>query len=433
MRRISLMASIVTVLFLSLFSTWYLTLPQVQAQKPAPPEVEKPAVAEVNKANPSDKISLPITRVALFTSGVSYYERSGEVDGNGTLDLSFRVADINDVLKSLMVQDMGGGRISPVGYDSYDPLSKTLKSYSLDLTNNPTFAQLLNQARGAKVEISWQGKVLKGSIVGVEHQRQLSDKDVPVEVDMLNVLTAEGLRNLPLPQVQHVRFLNSTLQGDLQKALDVLASAHDTHKRTVRLHFQGQGKRQVRVAYVLDSPIWETSYRLAMGKEKDKDRLFLQGWGLVNNTTDEDWQGVQVTLVSGRPISFEMDLYSPLYVHHPMVKLDLFANLRPPVYGARMAAPGFGGMAKEEQDGLRMQNQNRAFERRAVDELAAAPAVPLWKAIAEQQGLPPHGEGQGTGRLLSVCHRAAHRFASAKSGHASHHQQRNRRDQVQHL
>ena len=277
------------------------------------------------------------------------------MDGNGTLDLSFRVADINDVLKSLMVQDMGGGRISPVGYDSYDPLSKTLKSYSLDLTNNPTFAQLLNQARGAKVEISWQGKALKGSIVGVERQRQPSGKDVPVEVDMLNVLTAEGLRNLPLPQVQHVRFLNSTLQGDLQKALDVLASAHDTHKRTVRLHFQGQGKRQVRVAYVLDSPIWETSYRLAMGKEKDKDKLFLQGWGLVNNTTDEDWQGVQVTLVSGRPISFEMDLYTPLYVHHPMVKPELFANLRPPVYGARMAAAGLGGMAKEEQDGLRMQ------------------------------------------------------------------------------
>ena len=106
MRRISLMVSIVTVLFLSLFSTWYLTLPQVQAQKPAPPEVQRPTIAEVNKADPADKISLPITRIVLFTSGVSYYERSGEVDGNGTLDLSFRVADINDVLKSLLVQDM---------------------------------------------------------------------------------------------------------------------------------------------------------------------------------------------------------------------------------------------------------------------------------------------------------------------------------------
>jgi hypothetical protein len=36
--------------------------------------------------------------------------------------------------------------------------------------------------------------------------------------------------------------------------------------------------------------------------------------------------------VSGRPISFKMDLYDPLYVPRPTVEPELFASLRPPTY-----------------------------------------------------------------------------------------------------
>jgi hypothetical protein len=41
---------------------------------------------------------------------------------------------------------------------------------------------------------------------------------------------------------------------------------------------------------------------------------------------------VGVNLVSGRPISFTMDLYQPLYVTRPHVEPELFASLRPPTY-----------------------------------------------------------------------------------------------------
>ena len=39
-----------------------------------------------------------------------------------------------------------------------------------------------------------------------------------------------------------------------------------------------------------------------------------------------------MALVSGRPISFQMDLYTPLYVPRPTVVPELFASLRPVTY-----------------------------------------------------------------------------------------------------
>ncbi len=77
---------------------------------------------------------LPVQQVVLFSSGVGYFERRGHVDGNATLDFKFNVADINDLLKSMVLEDLGGGRISAVTYGSRDPITKTLKSFAIDLT-----------------------------------------------------------------------------------------------------------------------------------------------------------------------------------------------------------------------------------------------------------------------------------------------------------
>ena len=79
------------------------------------------------------------------------------------------------------------------------------------------------------------------------------------------------------------------------------------------MNFTGEGKRNVRVGYVVENPIWKTSYRLVLDKA-NKAAPFLQGWSVVENPTDEDWKDVRMALISGRPISFQMNLYDPLYV-----------------------------------------------------------------------------------------------------------------------
>jgi hypothetical protein len=168
-----------------------------------------------------------------------------------------------------------------------------------------------------------------GAIVGVERQHQPVGKDAVVETELLTLHTSEGLRSVLLGQVQSVQLLNPAVDQELRRALEVLASAHGTQKRTVSLNFTGNEKRTVRVGYVIENPIWKTSYRLVLDQN---GKPFLQGWAIVENATDEDWTGVGVTLVAGRPISFRMDLYQPLSVPRPLVEPELFASLRPPTY-----------------------------------------------------------------------------------------------------
>jgi hypothetical protein len=235
------------------------------------------------------------------------------------------------------LQDANGGKVGTVSYDSFDPVDKTLRSFALDLTSNPTAGQLFNQARGEKVEVVRQQPgseplTLSGTIVGVEAHRQ-TVKDQPVDVEQINLLTPEGLRGIPLSHIQRVRFLSPALDSEFRRALEVLARSHDVQKKSVRINFIGDGKRTVRVGYVVERPIWKTSYRLSL---EDKDKVHLQGWALVENTSDDDWNTVRMVLVTGRPISFRMNLYQPLYVPRPWVEPELFASLRPPVYAGDM-------------------------------------------------------------------------------------------------
>ncbi len=313
------------------------------AKSPAdPPRIAPVAPAAV--AAPSEtSVQLPIGQVVLFSSGVGYFQREGQIEGDARVDLSFPTQDINDLIKSMVLRDLDGGHISAVSYDSNAPVEKTLQSFAVNLSANPTFGQILNQARGEKVEIvlqqanASQPGTLTGSIVGVEQKQEGVDKAV-VNVEQLNLWCADGMRSVKLSELERVRFLNPVMDNEVRKALETLTLSHDTQKKAVSLSFVGEGKRNVRVGYVIENPIWKTSYRLVLGKEKE-DKPFLQGWAVVENATDEDWKDVRMALVSGRPISFQMDLYTPLYVPRPTVVPELFASLRPVTYNDDLHGP----------------------------------------------------------------------------------------------
>ncbi len=301
---------------------------------PSPAGLSKSAL---QAAAPSESsVQLPIGQVVLFSSGVGYFQREGQIDGDARVDLSFPTQDINDLIKSMVLRDLDGGHISAVSYDSNAPVEKTLQSFAVNLSANPTFAQVLNQARGEKVEVvlqqsnAAQAGTMTGAVMGVENQKVAVGKDA-IEVEQLNMWCADGMRSVKLADVQRVRFLNPVMDNEVRKALETLTLSHDTQKKAVSLNFVGEGKRNVRVGYVIENPIWKTSYRLVLGKAKE-DKPFLQGWAVVENATDEDWKDVRMALVSGRPISFQMDLYTPLYVPRPTVVPELFASLRPVTY-----------------------------------------------------------------------------------------------------
>jgi hypothetical protein len=153
--------------------------------------------------------------------------------------------------------------------------------------------------------------------------------------------------------VDEFEFADGKLNDELDRALDALSQARDQTKKPVTINFRGRGERRVRLGYVVETPVWKTSYRLVLSeKEKAGKRETsgtLQGWAIVENQTDSDWNDVQLSLVSGRPISFIQDLYHPLYVPRPVVEPELYASLRPQTYE--------GGVTPEEAKRL---NERRA-------------------------------------------------------------------------
>src|SRR3990172_1820106 len=175
---------------------------------------------------------LPLSEVVLYSSGVGYFQRDGSIEGRGDVELKFKVDNINDLLKSMVVQDFDGGQVGTVTYDSRDPITKTLKSFAVDLTTNPGLGQLLGQIRGERVEVAAPNPV-SGVIVGVEKKgERVGDKEV-AEVEYLNLLTADGLRSIHLGQVQRIQIANEQPGAELQQALGVLASSHDLQKKKI--------------------------------------------------------------------------------------------------------------------------------------------------------------------------------------------------------
>ncbi|MFM7206800.1 MAG: hypothetical protein ACKO4T_09040 [Planctomycetaceae bacterium] len=313
---------------------------------------------------------LPLERVVLFTSGVGYFEHAGTVAGNAAVEMRFAAAGINDLLKSMVVLDRAGGP-PIVTYASRDPVTKTLGTFAVNLTDNPSLGDLLGRLRGQRVELD-AATPMAGTIVGVETRRVEAGGDQTVERQFLTVLTADGLRTLPLDGVNRVALAEPRLQAELEKALAVLALAADNEKKGVRIAFTGAGEREVLVGYVQESPIWKTSYRLLLAGDAGATKATLQGWAIVENTTDADWKDVRMSLVSGRPISFVMDLYQPLYVPRPLVEPELYASLRPQLYGQSM-----DDEAKQvAQAGRRLAEQLGRDRRQGAKVAAAAPAAP---------------------------------------------------------
>ncbi|MBS0657643.1 MAG: DUF4139 domain-containing protein [Verrucomicrobia bacterium] len=326
-----------------------------------------PLTADAQPAAPTAATDLPVKEIALFSSGVGYFQHEGPVKDNARAELQFKTAQVNDILKSLVLRDLGGGTIGAVTLPSQDPIEKTLRSFQVDITGNPPLADLLNQLRGAKVSLTALTERMVGTILGVE-TRELpgaGDKGGPIKAQFLNVLTGGAIRSVAINDLRGLQFDDTALQGELEKALSALSAARDKDKKTVVLQFNGKGERNVRLGYVVETPVWKTSYRLVFGTGEAKPQI--QGWALVENQTENDWNDVRLSLVSGRPISFVQDLYSPQYIARQVVENETYAAVRaqryeegrrsapasvaaapaPAAAMAKRAAPG-GGLAGRE-------------------------------------------------------------------------------------
>jgi hypothetical protein len=355
--------------------------PQKLAECPHTPDSEQEIVANrlivsligalapwsLATAQPRAIAEVPVRKVVLFSSGVGYFEHAGSVRGNGSTELRFKTSQINDILKSIVLQDQDGGRVGAITYPSQDPLAKTLKSFQVDITQNPSLADLLNQLRGAHVSVQAQAERFTGTILGVERREKPGERGEPAVVPVLNLLAGATIRAVELQSISNLSLDDLQLQDELTKALSALVQARDQDKKPVTITFTGSGDRRVRIGYVVEAPIWKTSYRLLLDDKGSAGSV--QGWAIVENQTESDWNDVSLSLVSGRPISFMMDLYRPLYSTRPTVVPELFAGLRPQMYEPAMDSMARAPLAPAAGGGRGYKEEAQAAQRR----LASSP------------------------------------------------------------
>jgi hypothetical protein len=288
------------------------------------------------KAETADSPRLPIRRVALYKNGIGYFEHLGQVRGRQEVRISFTSGQLNDVLKSLTVLDLDGGRIAGVGYGVRDLLERQLGEDAFLSPKTNSLTEFLSALRGARIEVrSGAGPALTGRLLSVERKTRISG-GTTLEVDYIALLTDAGeLRTTEVSPSFSVRLLERDLPRRMGRYLDTVSQEREPDARDMTIATDGTGARDLFVSYISEVPVWKSTYRVVFDDKAGRKPL-LQGWAIVDNTVGQDWEDVELSLVAGAPQSFIQSLSRPIYARRPVVDVAAATNYAPQTYEATL-------------------------------------------------------------------------------------------------
>jgi acyl CoA:acetate/3-ketoacid CoA transferase alpha subunit len=299
--------------------------PVVTAQS----RTDKPASTSNPTASTAsaDRQTLPLKRVVLYSNGVAYFERRGRVTGRAEIALDFKQTQVDDVLKSMVVLDLGKGRVGSVSYNSSTPPGARLGEipFALQPTTDANdqkggLAGVLAQLQGARVTVAAGSRTVTGAVLTVEHRKsQLAPDKLPVISNFL-VLSAEGgeLVSVDFSEIRSLKLADGEARKDIETFTEATAAARRRDSKTILITSDGAGEREMVVSYTLAAPIWKTTYRVVLDQA---GKPFFQGWAIVDNVSEEDWSDVALSLVSGSPTSFIQPIQQPLYKYREVKPL----------------------------------------------------------------------------------------------------------------
>lgn len=259
---------------------------------------------------------LPIKQVVLYKHGVGYFERSGQLGPKESARLDFKASEMNDVLKSLTIVEKGGGKVSGLRYDSSEPLEHKLAEFPFRIGDKQPLSAMLDQLKGAQLEIKFGTEPVVGSIVSARVVR--GDEKQPEREQVTLLMDSGEFRSFDLAAAASIKFVDPSLQQLFKSYLTTLVQARSKEKRSVYIDSNELKSRLIFASYMVPMPVWKSSYRLIFDHTAQPT---FEGWAVVDNTTGEDWTNVRLSLVSGRPISFVSRLYEPRHINRPMAEL----------------------------------------------------------------------------------------------------------------
>jgi hypothetical protein len=298
------------------------------------------AILVVTASAAADAAELALKRVMLSSGGVGYFEYETTVEGDASLTLDVPLDQVDDVLKSLVVFDNGGsaGEITLAGRE---PLAQSFTDLPFDQSALASTTALLNALQGAEIHVNGD-KPLDGRLIGAADETVRGPDGASATQTRIGVMTDKGLRQVSLRDLDTVEFAEPALAAKVKAALGRVAAFRAEGRRQLSLSTHGNGKRTVRVGYVVGVPLWKASYRLNLptgaadgpgnGPEDGPGHgtARLQGWAVLENFSGQTWSDVELTLLSGNPVTFRQALYESYYVSRPLVPVESGSRALPP-------------------------------------------------------------------------------------------------------
>ena len=330
-----------------------------------------------------ESVPVPVRSVELYKNGMGFFEHQGPVHDSQSVEISLPGSQLNDVLKSLTVIDLGKGQIGGVTYDSDAPVARRLAEIPINLSSISGIVSFLNQIRGAGLEIRTPSGAVAGKLMSAETQDIIAGPGASARKTMVSILSDDGrISVVELESAGALRLTDQTLAGELNRGLDILDGSHQRDVRKLRIQTSGNGERQIYIGYTSETPIWKTTYRIVLDP---KQKPLLQGWAIVDNTTPMDWNDVSLSLVAGAPISFIQNLSQPIYARRPVVPVAQGVQATPQASEAAMDSINImsGISTSVSRDGM------------SVNEIRTAPPPPPKAAMSG-------GIGSGIGGGIGV-------------------------------
>ncbi|MFX1449986.1 MAG: hypothetical protein ACFFCM_04025, partial [Promethearchaeota archaeon] len=256
---------------------------------------------------------LLIDKAILYKTGVGYFNRSGKVDLSKTnkIILSFKKKLMNDVLASLSVSSKDA-LVSGVSYEGHDiDLDRALEDCLIKVPEFDSFIVLLKQLIGSRIEIILGSEKIFGIVLGIQKFERGVEGTEEKIMDPFLVLSDEvgDIRNIKIADMTgpDARFSVSDdkMNKELQYFLETIYTSkkRDAKSMTIFLEKKPDStttESEVSISYLHEVPSWKASYRLLLFPTE----AVIQGFGLIDNPTDEDWNDINLSLISGLPISF---------------------------------------------------------------------------------------------------------------------------------
>jgi len=310
---------------------------------------------------PSELDRLPVKRVVLYKNGVGYFEHLGPVRGSQEVSIAFTSGQLNDVLKSLTVLDLDGGRISGVAYGSTAPVDRQLGDLRLPIGEKTSLTEFLGALRGARLEVRGATGAITGRLLSVERKTRMGG-GATLEVDYLSLMTESGeVKTTEVSPSFSVKLLDHGLAAKVDRYLDVAGANREADVRRMVISTEGSGARSLFVSYISEVPVWKATYRIVLNAKRAP---LLQGWAIVDNTVGQDWEKVQLSLVAGAPQSFVQNLSQPYYSRRPVVPLPEAVAAAPQTYEATLiTGSGFAaGVIRDPGGGVIARAQVKAYD-----------------------------------------------------------------------